>query len=247
MPHALTPCQREYLEFLREYVRENESSPRLEEIAAHFNVKSPTSHKILSALRAKGYIDFHRSSEAGFFIRLIERGGEAEFIIEVPIAGKINRYGELIEFPGYHGSYPAMFQGIQPDEVGALIATENIPEADIRRVDLLFWDTGKRPQPGDISILPISRNLDRFLLGRIQALTSDKDIETFEASNQYPIPEELLDTSLGQRFLWIPLAFSEETEDYFWNTFEKERWPWRATPPEFVKGTIVRLNRLFPV
>ena len=37
MPHALTPRQKEYLEFIREYVKENESSPRLEEIADYID------------------------------------------------------------------------------------------------------------------------------------------------------------------------------------------------------------------
>ncbi len=46
MPHSLTDRQREYLEFIREFIKENESSPRLEEIAKHFGVSSPTAHKI---------------------------------------------------------------------------------------------------------------------------------------------------------------------------------------------------------
>ena len=62
MPHAITPLQRNYLEFLRSYIRENESSPRLEEIADHFGVKPPTAHKTLEALHDKGYIYFARDS-----------------------------------------------------------------------------------------------------------------------------------------------------------------------------------------
>ena len=33
LPHSLTSRQKEYLEFIRNYIKENESSPRLEEIA----------------------------------------------------------------------------------------------------------------------------------------------------------------------------------------------------------------------
>ncbi len=54
MPHALTTRQREYLEFLREYIKENETSPRLEEIAEHFGVKPPTAHKTLEAFHRQG-------------------------------------------------------------------------------------------------------------------------------------------------------------------------------------------------
>ena len=63
MPHALTKRQKEYLEFIRNYIRENESSPRLEEIAEHFGVKAPTAHKILQSLQSKGYLYFVRYPE----------------------------------------------------------------------------------------------------------------------------------------------------------------------------------------
>src|SRR6266542_4431660 len=102
MPHALTHRQLEYLRYLREYIKENESSPRLDEIAAHFGVKPPTAHKTLEALHNKGYIYFARDSVSGFFIRLIERAGSLETMIEVVIVGKVKRYVELMEFPANH-------------------------------------------------------------------------------------------------------------------------------------------------
>ncbi|MCB0279436.1 MAG: hypothetical protein KDD94_08040, partial [Calditrichaeota bacterium] len=83
MPHSLTSHQQEYLDFLRVYISENESSPRLEEIATHFRVKPPTAHKTLEALHNKGYIYFARDSISGFFIRLLEHAGTTEIIVEV--------------------------------------------------------------------------------------------------------------------------------------------------------------------
>ncbi|MBC8504001.1 MAG: hypothetical protein ISR58_21590 [Anaerolineales bacterium] len=243
MPHALTPRQREYLEFLREYIKENESSPRLEEIADNFGVKPPTAHKALLALHNKGFIYFARDSISGFFIRLIERAGTAETLIEVAIVGKVNRYGELVEFPEKHGHFASVVQGADPEDIFALALDEDIPEANLLFGDWLICDRSKRPQPGDIAILPISKEGRRFLLCRIHSLTSDKDLESFEVSNQYPIPEDLLDTSLGQRFNWAPLAHNNETEEYFENELEKEGWPARAIPPELVMGTVLRLTR----
>ena len=243
MPHALTARQREYLEYLREYIKENESSPRLEEIAEHFDVKAPTAHKTLEALRQKGYLYFARDSVSGFFIRLIERAGTTERLIEVVISGAFDRYGELVEFPQEHGHFASVIPGAKPDEVFALYAKETIPEASILSGDLLICDMGKRAQPGDIAILPISKGMRRFLLCRIHSLTSDKNLESFEASNQYPIPEDLLDTSPGQRFNWFPLAYGEETKDYFEQELDKEGWPARAIPPEYVMGTVLRLSR----
>src|SRR5690242_17146834 len=138
MPHALTSRQREYLEFIRNYIKDNEMSPRLEEIADYFGVKPPTAHKILEALHNKGYIYFARDSVSGFFIRLIERAGSAETIIEVVIAGNVNRYGELNNFPENHGHFASVLQGASPEGVFALLVTENIPEASILVGDLLI-------------------------------------------------------------------------------------------------------------
>jgi len=243
MPHALTDRQLEYLRFLREYIKKNELSPRLEEIADHFGVKPPTAHKILEALHNKGYIYFARDSVSGFFIRLIERAGTAETIMEVVIAGKVNRYGELTEFPDNHGHFASVLPGASREDVFALAVSANIPEASILVGDLLICDRAKRPQPGDIAILPFGRSGRRFFLCRIHSLTSDKDLDNLEVSNLYPIPEKLLDTSPGQRFHWSPLAFGSETEDVFEKEAEKEQMPLRAIPPDFVVATVLRLTR----
>jgi SOS-response transcriptional repressor LexA len=243
MPHALTSRQREYLEFLRNYIKENESSPRLEEIADHFGVKPPTAHKTLEALHNKGYIYFARDSASGFFIRLIERSGAAETMIEVVVIGRVNRYGELINFPENHGHFASVLPGANPEDVFALVVTDNMPEASILVGDVLICDRGKRPQPGDIAILPFGRSGRRFFLCRIHSLTSDKDLDNVEVSNRYPIPEKLLDTSPGQRFHWSPLAFGSDTKDFFAHEADKEKMPLRAIPPEFVLGTVLRLSR----
>ncbi|MCB9112216.1 MAG: hypothetical protein H6634_13315 [Anaerolineales bacterium] len=243
MPHSLTVRQREYLDFLRDYIKQNESSPRLEEIAEHFSVKPPTAHKTLESLHNKGYIYFARDSVSGFFIRLLEHAGTTETIVEVVIAGKVNRYGELTDYPQKHGHFASVLQGVSPENVFALVASENIPEASILCGDILICGIAKRPQPGDIAIMPFGRSGKRFLLCRIHSLTSDKDLDNLEVSNQYPIPEKLLDTSLGQRFNWTPWALSQETEKYFLQEAEKEKMPLRAIPPELVMGTILRLTR----
>ena len=131
MPHSLTERQKEYLEFIHNYIRENETSPRLEEIAKYFDVKAPTAHKTLEALQSKGYLYFGRDSISGFFIRLIERAGSAETIIEVPITGKVNRFGELIDFPELLGHFPTLLIGAEPGNIFALAVVEDIPEVMI--------------------------------------------------------------------------------------------------------------------
>jgi Mn-dependent DtxR family transcriptional regulator len=75
MPHALTERQKEYLQFLKDYIRENEITPRLEEVAGHFGVSLPTAHKILDALERKGFLFTRRESASGFYVRMAEREG----------------------------------------------------------------------------------------------------------------------------------------------------------------------------
>ena len=210
MPHALTERQNEFLGFIKDYIRENEDSPSLNEIAEHFGVKPATAHNMLKALQHKDYIFFMRHPE-GFFIRLVERGGMSEQIFPLNIVGTIDQYGEVIDFPEYTGYFPAILPGASPDTVSALVVTKRITEARMQVNDLLIFDLDKKPQPGDIFIGPIGQRL--FLL-RVYSKTLDKYRLTFEVALDYPIPEALSYPEEEQRLHWYPLAYGEETEEY---------------------------------
>jgi SOS-response transcriptional repressor LexA len=243
LPHALTDRQREYLKFIREFIKENESSPRLEEVAEHFGVTSPTAHKTLKALMNAGFLYFGRSSTSGFFIRLIERAGSAEVVIEIPIVGKVDRYGELFKFPENHGHFATLLMGAAPDEVFSLWMTEDIPEANILAGDLLICDYGKKPQPGDMVVLPMGLKAKKFLLCQVWSLTMDKDMPNFEVSNPYPIPNDLIDSELGKKLNWYPIAYSEVTEDYLQKQAKNSKTPMEPIPPDLVLATVLRLTR----
>ena len=240
MPHSLTELQKEYLDFIRGYIRENESSPRLDEIAGHFGVKAPTAHKILSALQSKGYLYFGRDSKSGFFIRLIERAGATEVVIEVPIAGKIAAMGEVVDFPKELGHFASVFIGATIGEVFALAVTNDISQANMAAGDLVIFDTGKKPQPGDICIAPIGHRL--FLI-RIASKTMDYEILSFETAIWYPIPNNLIDSELDQMLNWYPLAYDEETHDQFNGIAEEQNWPIAPLPSDFIVATALRLSR----
>ena len=243
MPHALTTRQREYLEFIRVYVKKNESSPRLEEIAGHFNVKSPTAHKTLKALMRAGYLYFGRDSFSGFFIRLIERAGPTERMIEINTVGKVNRFGEVYDFPEKYGHFATVLIGADPLDVFALAVTEDIPEASILAGDLLICDFAKKPQPGDIAIIPFGQKARRWFLARMHSTTFDKDTPQLVMANQYPIPEELTDKQLGKKLNWAPLAYDEGTEEHLLRIIEDEDVPMAAIPPDLVLATVLRLSR----
>jgi len=132
--------------------------------------------------------------------------------------------------------------GGKPGEVFALVVTADIPEASILSRDLLICDYGKRPQPGDIAILPWGKESGRWFVCRIYSLTYDQNLDSLVASNKYPIPEDLLE-SMGQRFHWTPLSYNDDTEEYFLTEAEKDNVPLKPIPPDFVVATVLRLSR----
>ena len=197
----------------------------------------------MEALQSKGYLYFGRDSVSGFFIRLIERAGSAETVIEIPIAGKVNKYGEVYDFPQELGHFATLLIGSEPGEVFALVVMEDIPQANMNAQDLLICDYGKRPQPGDICIIPFGLNTSRLFLCQMYSLTFDKDTPQLVVANSYPIPEDLIDKELGQKLNWTPLAYDEDTEEYFLDLAEKEGVPAGPIPPELVAATVLRLSR----
>jgi SOS-response transcriptional repressor LexA len=240
MPHSISFRQREVLEFIKNYIQKNESSPRLEEIADNFSIKPPTAHKILEALQSKGYLYFGRDKISGFFIRLIERAGSSETVMEIAIAGKIDRYGEVHDFPKELGHFATVLIGSKPDEVFSLVVTEDIPQSNMLENDFIIFDLGKKPQPGDICIAPMGKRL--FLI-RVTSKTYDKETQSLLLAQEYPIPEKLTKPELEQYLYWQPLAYDDENRDYFLKVAEEQRWPSVPIPPGFVAATALRLVR----
>jgi SOS-response transcriptional repressor LexA len=240
MPHSLSDRQKEILAYIREYVAKNECSPRLDEISAHFNIKPPTVHKILEALQSKGYLYFGRDSISGFFIRLIERAGSAEMVTEIVIAGKIDQYGEIYEFPKKFGHFSTVLIGAKPDNLFALFFTADIPQVSLCNQDIVIFDISKKPQPGDICIAPIG---DRLFLIRVASKTYDEITPSLVVAQQYPIPEKLGNPNIKQKLNWTPLTYDEANHEYFIQIAEEQHWPMEAISPDFVVATALRLIR----
>jgi SOS-response transcriptional repressor LexA len=240
MPHALTDRQRDYLNFIKSYIAQNELSPRLEEVAGHFGVKPPTAHKMLETLRRKGFLIFDRTSSSGFFIRLIERAGAQEVMASVPMIGKVNQIGEVCDFLEPLGEFPAILAGVNPKEVFALVLTEDIPQAHMETNDFIIFDAGKAPQSGDICMCLLRK---RYFLMRITKKTYDDRFLSYEGSQDYPLPEVLGDPERNQRFHYEPLAYSEEKQAVFLNILDDEKIPYFPLPEFFVTATALRLIR----
>lgn len=244
MPHALTERQKEYLKFIREYIRENEMSPGLDDIARHFYVRSPTAHKILESLQIKGFIYFVRSSEAGFFIRLNERAGMQEVVMHVPIFGKVDHLGEVLDFPEKLGGFDDFFFGAKPETIFAVLLTEDIPNLKMRAMDAIIFDRSKKPQPGDICILPIGH---RLFLAKIDSKTIDRQVHSLETSIRFPIPADLIDPEVDQLLNYYPLVHDESTDGLFIAITEEQNWPIVPLPSNLVVATALHLWRVLEV
>jgi len=203
-------------------------------------VKAPTAHKILSALQSKGFLYFGRDKKSGFFIRLIERAGSTEAVMEVPIAGKIAALGEVVDFPRELGHFVSVFVGATIGEVFALAVTDDISQANMVAGDLVIFDTNKKPQPGDICIAPVGQ---RMFLIRIVSKTMDREIHSIETAIWYPIPNNLIDPELDQMLNWYPLAYDDQTHDQLTAIANEQNWPIAPIPPDYIVATALRLSR----
>jgi len=56
MRGGITPKQREYYNFVRDYIHENGASPSLQEIADQFNVTVANAHNKINALVDRGFL-----------------------------------------------------------------------------------------------------------------------------------------------------------------------------------------------
>ena len=210
----------EYLEFIRSYIDENHCAPRLQEIAENFGVTEPTAHKMLSSLQEAGRLTFSRDDVSGFCIRLIEWIGSTAPASEILIAGGIDRYGRLHEFPKKHGHFPLVLPGYNSDLLFALQAWQHIPQADILANDLLIFCDNKQPEIGEICIIPWEKDM---LLVRLIILGED------------------------DKFLCEPVCGDEKAKGFFTNLDDKQQIPLLAIDKKYILASAVALKRILAI
>lgn len=91
---ALTPRQRQVLEFIEAFVRERGYSPSVRDIAARFGLVSAAGvHKHIKALVRKGYLSkealLSRSLRVTRSLAPAEPAGPAPALVELPLAGYV--------------------------------------------------------------------------------------------------------------------------------------------------------------
>jgi hypothetical protein len=239
MLQSLTPRQNGYFQYISEYIWRNESAPRLEEIADYFGVKTPTAHKALVALRDKGLLYFGRDRVTGFYIRIPERFGTPELVFDINIIGKVNRYGEIHDFPKKIGHFPVIIPGADPLSIFAVELRQHIIAADMQAGDLLIFVSNKRPVPGDIGIMRYGKS---WLLVNLYPVEQNPT-QPFYILTKESSPEALQAFAEAGYLFWWPLAFHEATEAYFAKAAIQYQVPWRPVAPEDILATAIRLER----
>jgi len=237
MLHILTPRQGEYLEFIREYIKQHECAPRLDEISTHFKVTSPTANKILKTLQEKGVLYFNRDKVSGYYIRVPERYNSTGGLREIPITGIVDKYGEVLRFPQYHGHIPDILpEGV--NDVFACVVYKHIPAAGMLGNDHIIFSTGGVAKPGDICIYPIG---ERIFLVRMYEFGPHKDMPFYELSIKWL---ENKDQYVNDMFWW-PLIDSEDEEasSFFAELVYEQDLRWYPIKPDGVIGKVVRLKR----
>ena len=242
MPHPLTKRQREYLEFIRGYIRDNEGPPRLQEIADQFGVKSPTAHNMLEKLQVKGYILFGRDSNSGFWIRLVERAGSVETMVDVQILGKLDQFGEVHDFPKSIGHFASVLDGSKPDSVFALVAYKAIPQEAIFIGDALIFDYDLKPRPGDLCLAQFG---ERILFIRVVSKTYDEVLRSDVVASDYPIPGNFINDDRLRLLNWYPVALTDETKSHFQGILEEAGLEPNQLHPDLVLATVLRLSRQY--
>jgi hypothetical protein len=83
----------------------------------------------------------------------------------------------------------------------------------------------------------------RLFLVQITNKPFDRDTPDLLNAIEYPIPEKLTNPDYGQRLNWVPIAYDENTLDFFLDVSEEQNWPVGPLDPELVLTTSLRLVR----
>ena len=86
MSNMLTPKQKRIFEYIKNYIKEKDCSPSLEEIGRHFKLAKSTAHEHVETLKGKGYLKKIENQPRS--IELIKEKKNSD-LVEIPLLGTI--------------------------------------------------------------------------------------------------------------------------------------------------------------
>jgi len=223
MVARLTQRQQEYLKFIRNFTAENQFAPLLKEIAQNFNVESSTANKALKTLQEKGHLYFGRSETLGYYIRLPEWHTSGQRMVEVSNIGFVNQYGMLYEFPTLMGHFPTLRMYPRKGKPFVLRLTADIPHTNLLGGDQLFCERDLTPKQDDICIALIGPG-KYFLVQILEIFPKDDKVDE-------------------THYTWNPIAYYEDTHDYFMEFAQKQGWILETIPESLIYAAVTWMQR----
>lgn len=160
---ALTPRQRETLEFVKGFIQEHGMPPTVREIGTAFGIKSSSVFEMLGVLERKGYL---RRGDLGARSLIVEGMDRSETgIVEVPVIGRIAAGSPIEAIEDDRGTIAVNSDLIRGREVFALkVAGDSMVEAGILDGDYVVVRKQDTADDGDIVVALIEGNatLKRF-------------------------------------------------------------------------------------
>jgi len=158
---ALPPRQKQVLEFIKEYVAQNEYPPSLRDIAAHIGVSGNVaviSH--LEALERKGFIRRDTGSSRGIVL-IREKQPE---VVQIPIVGTVRAGIPTLAIEDIEGYYPIEKMQLRGGTFFLRVKGDSMINDAIMDGDLALIQPQESAQNGDIVVAMINgeATLKRF-------------------------------------------------------------------------------------
>jgi repressor LexA len=158
MGDNLTKRQRQILDFITEFSRENGYAPSLREIGERFDLSSPaTVHAHIENLKAKGFLK--TSFNEARSIELVRGGVNLMQVIELPLVGLISA-GEPIEALEEKEamSVPEDMVKDGADSFILRVKGDSMVEEGILSGDFIVAERSKSPRNGDIVVALLDKS-----------------------------------------------------------------------------------------
>jgi repressor LexA len=152
MGNNLTKRQREILDFVTDFINQNNYAPSIREIGEHFDLTSPaTIHAHLENLKAKGFLK--TSYNEARSIELVPAQVNWAQAIELPLVGLITA-GEPIEAIEEHDTIavPADFVTDNANSYVLKVKGESMIEDGILNGDYVIVERNPSPRNGDVVV-----------------------------------------------------------------------------------------------
>ncbi len=197
MKEKLTERQNEILNFIKDYLRENEFPPTLREIGSKFQISSTFGVKRhLDALEKKGYVVIERNASRG--IRIVHndeyfdgdtsrRVGD-EFFNKIPIVGRVAAGSPILAMENIEGSIiidPTFIKKAE-DAFALRVQGDSMINVGIFEGDLVIVSPDNKGKRGDV----IVAMLDDEVTVKTLNVKKNKIVLSPENDNYNPITIE---------------------------------------------------------